>query len=128
MRQLSEYSAAADGNRTLDEAMDEVRREVEVRRRIYDRWINEGKLSRTEATDRMCRMLSALKMLIELDAVNMQLDAARKQNNALGTANDEYRVALAATEARLDILLHERAGSMPGNDMLSVLDGVAQQA
>lgn len=83
MRKLSEYSAAADGNRTLDEAMDEVRRELDVRRRIYDRWIMEGKLSRTEAMDRMCRLLTAMKALVELDQTMMQLEAANRKVNQL---------------------------------------------
>lgn len=92
MRKLSEFVVSQDGSRTLDEAMDEVRREIEVRRRIYDRWIQEGKLSRTEAQDRMCRMLSALRFLIEYDTTALQLMEARKLIGSLKTPSSDMAV------------------------------------
>lgn len=46
-------------NRTLEEAQSEVERECEVRRRCFDRWISEGRLSRIDANDRLERMISA---------------------------------------------------------------------
>lgn len=38
-------------------------REAQVRKRCFDRWIEEGKLSRVDAWDRMERILSALNYL-----------------------------------------------------------------
>lgn len=49
--------------RTLAEAIDEVDRELAVRRRCYDRWVTEGKLSGTEARDRYDRLEAALNFL-----------------------------------------------------------------
>lgn len=36
-----------------------------MRRRVYDRWVAEGKLSWTDAHDRMERLLTALTILIQ---------------------------------------------------------------
>lgn len=49
--------------RSLEEAIAELEREVGVRCRIFDGWIQAGKLSRVDAWDRMERMLSALFLL-----------------------------------------------------------------
>lgn len=46
-------------NRTLEEAQSEVERECEVRRRCFDKWIGEGRISRIDANDRLERMISA---------------------------------------------------------------------
>lgn len=46
-------------NRTLEEAQSEVERECEVRKRCFDRWVAEGRLSRIDANDRLERMISA---------------------------------------------------------------------
>lgn len=52
--------------RPPSEARDEVGRELGVRRRIYDRWIREGRLSQTEARDQLQRMESAFEYLSRL--------------------------------------------------------------
>jgi hypothetical protein len=52
-----------DEVRSLEEAIDEVKRELDVRRRVYDRWAAEGKVSRTDAKDRFARLFSALYYL-----------------------------------------------------------------
>ena len=46
--------------RSFREAADEVAREIGVRKKCYDRWVAEGKLSYSEAVDRMMRLKSAL--------------------------------------------------------------------
>lgn len=54
------------GLSTAQEARDEVERELNVRRRCYPHWIKDGRLSRTEAADRMARMEAALVYLDRL--------------------------------------------------------------
>lgn len=49
--------------RTVDEALSELEREAQVRIRCYDRWINDGKVSRVDAWDRAERLLSSIKHL-----------------------------------------------------------------
>jgi hypothetical protein len=49
--------------RSLDEAISEVERELQVRRRCYDRWIGDGKMSRIDAQDRFSRLAAAFKYL-----------------------------------------------------------------
>lgn len=54
------------GLSTPQEARDEVERELSVRRRCYPHWVKDGRLSRTEASDRMARMEAALVYLDRL--------------------------------------------------------------
>jgi hypothetical protein len=49
--------------RNLVEAISEVKRELQVRLRCYDRWVEDGKLTDVDATDRYCRLQSALTYL-----------------------------------------------------------------
>jgi len=45
--------------RSLTEAIDEIDRELAVRRRIFPRWVEDGKLSQTEAVDRLERLTAS---------------------------------------------------------------------
>jgi hypothetical protein len=63
-RKFSDYTATDNGSRHVEESLDELRREIDVRRRLYDRWVAEGRLSWTDAHDRLERMLSALAHLL----------------------------------------------------------------
>lgn len=56
----------ADVNRTLEEALAEVEREINVRLKCFDRWVSEGRLSRIEARDRLERMMAAYNLLGKL--------------------------------------------------------------
>jgi len=49
--------------RSLTEAIDEVERELAVRRRIFPRWVDDGKLSQTEALDRLERLTASCTYL-----------------------------------------------------------------
>lgn len=49
-----------------ERAVDEVKREVSVRERCYSRWVDEGRMSRTEAKERMFGMKKALEILQNL--------------------------------------------------------------
>jgi hypothetical protein len=58
--------------RSLEEAVSEVDRELQVRNRIYDKWITDGKISRIDAVDRKERLAAALvylKKQLDLQAV-----------------------------------------------------------
>lgn len=65
---MNTYNAASNGTRTLEEAVSEVQREIDVRRRLYDRWVSEGKMSRVDAHDRLERLLTALRFLLAVPA------------------------------------------------------------
>ncbi len=49
--------------RNLTEARDEVKRELCVRKRCFPRWIEDGRLSSTDAVDRIERLEAALHVL-----------------------------------------------------------------
>jgi hypothetical protein len=53
--------------RTTREAIDEINRELNVRSRCFPRWIKEGKVSNTDAQDRLDRLASAILILEMLD-------------------------------------------------------------
>ena len=45
--------------RGLQEAVDELERELTVRSRCFPRWVTEGRVSRSDAIDRLDRMATA---------------------------------------------------------------------
>jgi hypothetical protein len=53
--------------RSLEEALSELEREAGVRKRCYDRWVAEGKLTSVDARDRMERLISAIMILREME-------------------------------------------------------------
>jgi hypothetical protein len=56
--------------RTLEEAISEVERELQVRIRCYDRWVKEGKLSNVDAKDRIERLQAAIHHLKQIPTPN----------------------------------------------------------
>lgn len=48
---------------TVEAALSEVERECQVRSRCYDRWIQDGKMSRIDAQDRLDRLVAAFELL-----------------------------------------------------------------
>ena len=62
---MTEYDIQlkAGGRRSLEEALSELERELQVRLRCYQRWIEDGKLSKTDARDRSERLESAIQLL-----------------------------------------------------------------
>ena len=50
---------------TRDEALSELERECNVRKRCYDRWVTEGRLTAVDARDRLNRLLAAIHFLKE---------------------------------------------------------------
>ena len=53
-------------SRSLTEAIDELFRELQVRKRCFPKWVDEGRISRTDAQDRIARQESALAYLERL--------------------------------------------------------------
>lgn len=49
--------------RSIEEAISEVDRELKVRYRCYEKWVREGKLSDVDARDRVDRLESAIDYL-----------------------------------------------------------------
>lgn len=49
--------------RTLEESISELQRELQIRTRCYPGWVRDGKLTRTDATDRAERLEAALGFL-----------------------------------------------------------------
>jgi len=49
--------------RTLDEALEEVTRELTVRTRCFPRWVQEGRIGQAESKDRLERLSAAQKFL-----------------------------------------------------------------
>lgn len=49
--------------RTQTEALDELNRELQVRKRCFPRWIADGRVSETDAHDRIDRLATAIQML-----------------------------------------------------------------
>jgi hypothetical protein len=44
-------------------ALDETYREKQVRERCFPRWVQEGRVSKTDASDRLARQILAVKIL-----------------------------------------------------------------
>lgn len=49
--------------RSKQEALDELQRELNVRRRCFPRWVKDGRVSATDAQDRIDRLSSAIALL-----------------------------------------------------------------
>lgn len=56
-------NGASVGMRSIEEAISEVQRELQVRRRCYQRWCDDGKLSVVDARDRLDRLEAAERYL-----------------------------------------------------------------
>jgi hypothetical protein len=50
----------------IEAALGEVERELQVRERCFPRWVEEGKISRIDAKDRMSRQIQARELLLLL--------------------------------------------------------------
>ena len=49
--------------RDKQQALDELNREFNVRARCFPRWVTEGRVSATDAQDRLDRLATAIEML-----------------------------------------------------------------
>ena len=78
--------------RSVEEAISEVSRELQVRRRCYARWVLDGKLSNIDARDRLER----------LEAAETYLTAFGKQEEIRSSLTDEEISA----QKKLDGAMH----------------------
>ena len=76
-------------HRSLEEALAEVEREIQVRLKCFDKWVGEGRLSFVDAFDRMERMLSAVKHLRDLQTLRKVEELGATQ---LGVNTDHSQV------------------------------------
>jgi hypothetical protein len=70
-----QLAESAKPMRSIEEALSEVERELQVRVRCYDRWINDGKLSSVDARDRTERMQAAVHYLKQIYEESKQTKA-----------------------------------------------------
>lgn len=72
--------------RSPQEAIDELNRELNVRSRCFPRWIDDGRVSRTDAQDRLDRLATGLKLLEKVFEDDQQEQLARyvEEFNAAG--------------------------------------------
>lgn len=58
--------AATEVTVSQEEAWSELERELQVRARVYDKWVTEGKLAWADGRDRLARMQFASRILKRL--------------------------------------------------------------
>jgi len=62
---FSKYITSFDASPELQAALDEIQREIDTRKRLYDRWLAEGKVTWQEAHDRLTRLMGAHQFLMQ---------------------------------------------------------------
>lgn len=77
---IEKWSWVSHMNRSIAEALSELEREAHVRKRCYDRWVKEGRVSLVDAWDRQERLLSAIKLLRDYETAQQR--AAELQGNS----------------------------------------------
>lgn len=65
-KKFIDYRPASEANMDLDACTDEILREITVRKRLYDRWLDEAKHTWTEGDTRMRALMGALRYLHSL--------------------------------------------------------------
>lgn len=71
--------------RSLEEAQSEVERELNIRSRCFPRWIEDGRMNRIDAQDRLDRLATAqrvLKWLLEQEDTALQVQIMLKEHQA----------------------------------------------
>lgn len=61
--EMNEEKMECKTKRPAQEALDELQREFNVRARCFNNWIKDGRVSRTDAQDRLDRLGSAIELL-----------------------------------------------------------------
>lgn len=86
--------------RTVAEAISECRRELQVRRRCFDRWVADGKLDQIEATDRTERLDAAIVFLEDYQTILKDKEAsAMPTDEELSTKRRKGSLTSQATAA-----------------------------
>lgn len=73
---MQEQTMTVKTYRTGQEALDELERELNIRARCFPRWISEGKVSRTDAQDRLDRLATAHCFIESLMVADMHAAVA----------------------------------------------------
>jgi len=68
-KSFTTYTVSGNGCRTVEEASSELVREMDVRRRLYDKWVAEGRMSWVDAHDRLERHMTAIMVLVAYENV-----------------------------------------------------------
>jgi hypothetical protein len=71
---MNEGKMLAKRQRSKQEAIDELNRELNVRIRCFPRWVEDGRVSPTDAQDRIDRLATAVTLLA--DAIEAELQTA----------------------------------------------------
>lgn len=95
------YAGSQTKARSLEEASSEVAREIDVRRRLYDKWVGEGRITWVDAHDRLERLLAALQFLTGRRAISSE-PAAPESFDAIRTEIESQAVSN-TQEARVQI-------------------------
>ena len=66
-KSFTTYCISENGMRSVEEASSELVREMDVRRRLYDRWVAEGRMSWVDAHDRLERHMTAINILVSYE-------------------------------------------------------------
>jgi hypothetical protein len=77
---FSQYVPSFDAASNLNAAQDEILREIETRKRLYDRWLAEGKITWQEGHDRMTRLMGAHQFLIQCVEHDAELKLESRAN------------------------------------------------
>lgn len=77
---FSQYINNINADTSLQACIDELTREIETRKRLYDRWLAEGKITWTEGNERMCRLMGAHQFLLQCvpDEAQLKLETPAK--------------------------------------------------
>lgn len=74
--------------RGLREAVSELKRELNVRNRCYDRWVEDGKIDQVDAIDRLDRLWTAIGILEAVQADADSAEAGLPGTSKLPTAKE----------------------------------------
>jgi hypothetical protein len=75
-------SANCDRTRIIEEALSEIERELQLRERCFPRWIQEGRISKIDARDRLERQKYAKEILQSaLDSMAKVADTASTEQS-----------------------------------------------
>lgn len=76
---FSQYVHNQDACESLSACLSEIEREIVVRKRLYDRWVAEGKCTWQEADDRMRRLMGAHMFLMQGVSDDFEIKMAVKE-------------------------------------------------
>lgn len=81
---------------SIMEAQSELDREVQVRSRCFDKWVTEGRISWSDARDRMARLGAASKLLLRL--INEEPETIAHTCKKIGISCDELSQPIQAEQ------------------------------